>query len=104
MDRPDFPIMSQTFVQPELIDSGIGSGRWMVLIYDNESNSFDEVIGILMRSTGCGTQEAYFETWEAHTYGKAPVHFSSQSECEVVAAMVASIGVKTQVRREWNEE
>jgi ATP-dependent Clp protease adapter protein ClpS len=96
--------MSGTFVQPEVLDPRTGSGRWMVVIYNNETTSFEDVIAILMTATGCGSQEAYMETWEAHHYGKAPVHFSSQKECEVVAAMIASIGVRTQVRREWDEE
>lgn len=96
--------MPGTFVQPELIESPIATGRWMVVIFNNETTSFDEVIAILMQSTGCGMQEAYFETWEAHHFGQAPVHFSSKTECEVVAAMIASIGVRTQVRREWDEE
>lgn len=95
--------MSKTFVEPQVIDSGIGAGRWGVLIFNNPVNSFNEVIEILMRSTGCGTQEAYIETWEAHTYGKALVHFASQTECEVVAAMIATIGVRTEIRREWEE-
>jgi ATP-dependent Clp protease adaptor protein ClpS len=96
--------MSQTFVKPEVLDPRLGTGRWTVMIYNNESTSFDDVITILMRSTGCGMQEAFFETWEAHHYGKAPVHFSTQNECEIVAAMIATIGVRTQVRREWDEE
>jgi ATP-dependent Clp protease adaptor protein ClpS len=95
--------MSGTFVQPELIDSGIGAGRWMVVIYNNDHNNFEQVIEILMRATGCGAEEAYIETWEAHTYGRALVHFANKTECELVAAMIASIGVRTQIRREWEE-
>jgi ATP-dependent Clp protease adaptor protein ClpS len=75
----------------------------MVVIYNNDVNDFDEVIEVLMRATGCSASEAYIEAWEAHTYGKAPVHFSDRTECEVVAAMVSSIGVRTVVRREWDE-
>ena len=96
--------MSATFVQPEVLDPRLGTGRWMVVIYNNETTSFDDVIAILMRSTGCTMQEAYIETWEAHTYGKAAVHFSDQDECEIVAAMIGSIGVRTQVCREWDQE
>ncbi len=95
--------MIGTFVQPELIDSGIGAGRWTVVIFNNDHNQVDEVIEILMRSTGCGANEAYIETWEAHTHGQAHVHFANKTECELVAAMIASIGVKTQIRREWEE-
>lgn len=95
--------MAGVFVEPEVIDSSVGTGRWMVVIYNNDTNSMDEVIAILMKSTGCTTDEAYIEMWEAHTYGKAPVHFAQRTECEIVASMIATIGVKTQVRREWEE-
>ncbi len=74
----------------------------MVVIYNNDVTDFDEVIEVLMRSTGCSATEAYIETWEAHTYGKAPVHFSEKTECEVVAAMISSVGIRTIVCPEWD--
>ena len=95
--------MSRTVLQPEIRDTGTGTGRWTVTIFNNDQNSFEEVISILMRSTGCGLEEAAIETWEAHTYGKTPVHFSSLRECEIVAAMISSIGVRTEISREWEE-
>jgi ATP-dependent Clp protease adaptor protein ClpS len=95
--------MSRTVLEPEIVDSGRGSGRWMVEIFNNQHNTFEEVIEVLMRSTGCGVQEASIETWEAHEFGKTPVHFSSLNECEIVASMISSIGVRTTVRREWEE-
>ena len=95
--------MSRPFVEPEIIEHGQVTGRWMVVIYDNDVNSFDEVVEVLMRSTGCALDEAHIETWEAHTYGRAPVHFSSRDECEIVAVMIASIGVRTEVRPEWED-
>jgi ATP-dependent Clp protease adapter protein ClpS len=75
----------------------------MVEIYNNDSSGFDEVIEVLMRSTGCSATEAYIEAWEAHTYGKAAVHFSERTECEVIASMISSIGVRTVVRPEWED-
>jgi len=93
--------MSRTFLQPEIIESGTGAGRWQVVIYDNDVTPYEEVIRILMSSTGCGLEEASMETWEAQTFGKSPVHFSSRDECEIVAVMISSIGVKTEVSREW---
>ena len=75
----------------------------MVIIHNNEINTLDEVIEVLMRATGCSLQEAAIETWEADTFGKTSVHFSRRSECEIVAIMISSIGVKTEVCREWEE-
>jgi ATP-dependent Clp protease adapter protein ClpS len=95
--------MLTPFEAPHIVDSPTGTGRWMVVIFNNDENTIEEVIEVLMRSTGCSANEAYIETWEAHTYGKAYVHFSDRTECEIVAHMISSIGVKTEVRREWDD-
>lgn len=95
--------MSQTLFDPELLGADVGAGRWMVVIYNNETNSMEEVVEILLTATGCTTEEAEIEMWEAHTFGKAPVHFATRSECEAAASIIASIGVKTEVAREWND-
>jgi ATP-dependent Clp protease adaptor protein ClpS len=96
--------MSHTVLEPATTDGGTGSGRWMVVIFNNDTNSMDEVVEILIRATGCGVEEAMIEMWEAHTYGKAPVHFSGdRTECDTAAAIISSIGVKTEVAREWED-
>jgi ATP-dependent Clp protease adaptor protein ClpS len=75
----------------------------MVVIFNNETNSFDEVISVLMEATGCGIEEAAIEAWEAHTYGKAPVHFADRQTCTNAAALISTIGVKTEVAPEWDD-
>ncbi len=95
--------MSRTLLHPHIVESSSAIGRWMVVIFNNDTTSMEDVIAVLMVSTGCGTQEAYMETWEAHTYGQAPVHFAERTECEIVATMISSIGVKTEVRKEWDD-
>ncbi|MDX2066581.1 MAG: ATP-dependent Clp protease adaptor ClpS [Fimbriimonadaceae bacterium] len=93
--------MSLPTLEPIRQDSHADTSRWMVIIYNNRTNTMDEVVEILMRATGCDAEEAYIEMWEAHTYGKASVHFESRRECERVAEVIASIGVKTEVTPEW---
>lgn len=89
---------------PEIFEADTGyGGRYMTLIYNNDTNTFDEVVHVLMTATGCSVDEAYAETWEAHTYGKAAVHFSDQEACCAVAAIIGRIGVKTEVRPEWDD-
>ncbi|MBC8063383.1 MAG: ATP-dependent Clp protease adaptor ClpS [Chlorobia bacterium] len=95
--------MSQTIQLPEILNPGTQSGGWMVLMYNNDHTMMDEVIEILMRATGCDMQEAYIEMWEAHTFGKASVHFSSKEECDDAAATISSVGIKTEVTLEWPE-
>lgn len=73
------------------------------MIYNNDTNSLDEVVFVLMAATGCDHAEAEIETWEAHTYGKAPVHFASKEECSRAAEMIELVGIKTEVCPEWND-
>jgi len=95
--------MKAPFVEPEIVESGPNTGRWAVMIFNNEYNTVLEIIEVLMRSTGCTPHEAFTEMWEAHNFGKAFVHFAEKNECEIVAAMIASIGCRTLVRPEWED-
>lgn len=96
--------MSQ--IAPEKIDLSTPhpAKRWMVVIFNNDTNTVDEVQTILQLATGCDEEEAYIEMWEAHTFGKASVHFAGKDECESVAEIIRSIGIRTEVTQEWPEE
>ena len=93
--------MSHTLIKPLETDSTKVDGRWMVVIFNNDHNSMDEVISVLMRATGCGAEEAAIEMWEAHTFGKAPVHFAGRDECLSAAEVISSIGIVAEVSKEW---
>ena len=95
--------MSQILERPQTDGPDVCTGRWMVVIYNDDHTPYDMVILAIMRATGCGRHEAEMETWEAHHFGKAPVHFAAKDECEKSAAVIASIGVKTEVSPEWND-
>ncbi len=93
--------------EPQIDDlSSIGSqqDRWGLIIFNNSYTTFDEVIFGLMRATQCDAKEAAIEVWEAHTHGWAWVHFSSREECERAGQVMEAIGVRTEVRREWESE
>jgi ATP-dependent Clp protease adapter protein ClpS len=93
--------MPQIRENPLLSEITRRSERWMVSIFNNETNSMIEVIQILIVATGCTFEEAEIETWEADTYGKARVHFGEKTDCERIAKLIASIGVETTVTPEW---
>ncbi|CAN5578449.1 hypothetical protein BH11ARM1_BH11ARM1_01800 [soil metagenome] len=95
--------MSQVEIAPVSVERTGDADRWMVVIYNNDHNSVEEVLDILIVATNCDVEEAEIETWEAHTFGKASVHFASEQKCEEVAAIIESIGVRTQVTKEWPE-
>jgi ATP-dependent Clp protease adapter protein ClpS len=80
-------------------DIGDGSG-WIVVVYNNEHNTYDEVINILIQATGCDQQEAEIETWEVDHLGKSVVHHGEQEECERAASIIRTIGIQVEVREE----
>lgn len=87
-------------VSPGIIGDIEAAGSYCVVIFNNDHNSFDEVIAALMYATECDVQEASLEAWEAHTFGSAKVHFAPRYDCKHVARIISSIGVKTEVKRE----
>lgn len=76
---------------------GTGGGGWIVTVFNNEHNTYEEVITVLMAATGCTSEEAYIETWEIDHLGKSVVHFSSEEECHEVGAAIGSIGIRVEV-------
>lgn len=66
---------------------------WIVTVFDNDTNTYEEVISILQIATGCDTEEAYIEAWEIDHYGLCVVHRSDESECLSVAKIIATIGI-----------
>jgi ATP-dependent Clp protease adapter protein ClpS len=94
--------MNQTL--PELNLEGQNSlSRWMTLIYNDDHTPYDLVVLTIIAATQCTVEEAEIETWEAHHYGRAPIHFASEQECEMAAQVMRSIGVKSEVLPEWTD-
>jgi ATP-dependent Clp protease adapter protein ClpS len=87
---------------PDLQQQGPGTGGdgYCVIVFNNDHNTYDEVMDILMKATGCTAEEAAIETWEVDHLGKSVVHYASQEECERVASIIRTIGIKVEVRQE----
>lgn len=80
---PDLAEREETRLQQE----------WIVVVLDNPVNTWDEVILILQKATGCSLQEAENETWEVHHTGRSVVHHGDQDECERAASIIRTIGI-----------
>ncbi len=80
-------------------DSQGGSG-WIVVVYNNEVNTWDEVVNILMQATACSQEEADMETWEIDNLGKSVVHHGGEEECEKAASVIRTIGIQVEVVEE----
>ncbi len=85
--------------EPETVRRTDLEGEWGVVVYDNPVNTWDEVIGILQKATGCSLEEAHMETWEVHHQGRSLVHHAEREECDRVAAVIRTIGIQVAVDR-----
>jgi ATP-dependent Clp protease adapter protein ClpS len=84
----------------EVTGPGTGDGHFIVVVYDNDRNTFDQVITVLMQATGCSLREAEMETWEVHHLGRSVVHHGSRDDCEQAAMVIATIGIRVEVLEE----
>ncbi|MCH8978542.1 MAG: ATP-dependent Clp protease adaptor ClpS [Armatimonadetes bacterium] len=96
--------VSEPLVAPGIIRDIEESGEYVVVIFNNDDNTYDEVIAVLIHATECDMHEATLETWEADTFGSAKVHFGTSVECRHVARVISTIGVRTAVRKEFESE
>lgn len=87
--------------RPVVDELGPGSGGfWIVTVFNNEVNTYEEVMEVLMRATGCDSEEAWIETWEIDHLGKSVVHHAAEEECISVAQVISQIGIRVEVSQE----
>lgn len=75
------------------------AGPWIVILYNCECHTFDDVIGILQVATGCTVDEAEFLALKVHHEGRAIVFDGTQEECERVARIIGSIRLQVETDR-----
>jgi ATP-dependent Clp protease adapter protein ClpS len=68
-----------------------------VILYNDEIHSFDEVIGQIIKATGCDMAKAEALTWEVHTKGKAMVFEGHMDNCLKVSHILEEIALNTQI-------
>ncbi|HRF58574.1 MAG TPA: ATP-dependent Clp protease adaptor ClpS [Fimbriimonadaceae bacterium] len=100
MERLTVPFTATT-VAPEIADSDTSTGGgWIVTVFDNDYNTIEEVIQILMFATKCDLEEAQIETWEIHHLGRSVVHHGAAEECRTIATTIATIGIRVEISQE----
>jgi hypothetical protein len=101
----ELPIRSggpATIEAPELIkrDKEQAEKDWIVTVYNNDVNTYEEVISILILATACSFDEAYLEAWEIDHLGRSVVHYGRETDCHKVAEIIGKIGIRVEVSRE----
>lgn len=90
-----------TIELPEATDGSTSGGAFFVVtVFNNDHNTYDEVVDILIRATACARDEAELETWEIDNLGKSVVHYGDQEECEGAAEVIRQIGIRVEVSEE----
>lgn len=75
------------------------NGPWIVILYNCECHTFDDVIGILQVATGCTVDEAEFLALKVHHEGRAIVFDGTHEECDRVARIIGSIRLQVETDR-----
>jgi ATP-dependent Clp protease adaptor protein ClpS len=71
---------------------------YKVVVHDNDYNTFDEVIRILLKAVpGMTRSRAVALTYEIHYTGAAVPYVGPKEQAEAVAAVIRTIGIKVTV-------
>ncbi len=76
------------------------SEGWIVTVFNNEHNTYEEVMTILAIATACTAEEAYLEAWEIDHLGKSVVHQACEKECKRASEIISTIGIHVEVSQE----
>ncbi|MBI1802864.1 MAG: ATP-dependent Clp protease adaptor ClpS, partial [Ignavibacteriae bacterium] len=68
-----------------------------VILFNDEVHTFEEVIGQIIKATGCDRAKAETLTWEVHNSGKAMVFTGSITRCMEVSHVLEEIELMTQI-------
>lgn len=93
---PDGPATSP-HEQEELEEEVTTGEPARVILFNDEVHTFEEVIGQLIKATGCSTQKAETLAWEVHTRGKAIVFTGELTRCVTVSGVLEEIALMTQI-------
>jgi ATP-dependent Clp protease adaptor protein ClpS len=74
-------------------------GPFIVILYNDEWHTFDEVEYILQKATGCSLEQAEAIAWEVHTKGRTICYSGTFEECERVAAIISAIRLQVEIDR-----
>ncbi|HLB00108.1 MAG TPA: ATP-dependent Clp protease adaptor ClpS [Bacteroidota bacterium] len=68
-----------------------------VILYNDELHTFDDVIGQIIKATGCDLTRARALTWKVHNTGKAMVYEGEMRTCVRVSSVLEEIDLTTHI-------
>jgi len=88
---------TQSTIKPEKEVEVLTYEPAKVILFNDESHTFDEVVGQLIKALKCDTVKAESIAWEAHSNGKALVFSGDMAECLIVNGVLEEIALHTQI-------
>ncbi len=79
-------------------DGGDTDDPWFVILFNDEVHTFEEVIGQLVKATGCSRGKAEDLAWTVHNEGKATVYEGTFEECFEVQSVLKEIQLVTEIQ------
>jgi len=97
--EPDVQPAPPEVEEVEEEDEGGGTDDpWFVVLFNDEVHTFEEVIGQLVKATGCSRSEAEDKAWTVHNEGKATVYEGTFEECFEVQSVLKEIQLVTEIQ------
>lgn len=84
---------------PERDRTGGNASPYIVIVYNDDWHTFDEVEQQLMKATGCTAEKAGALAYEIDGRGRAVVFGGQQEECERAANVLREIRLQVETDR-----
>jgi ATP-dependent Clp protease adaptor protein ClpS len=95
--RGGYVVPTETQTRPEQdVRTGLGE-PWVVILFNDDYHTFDEVIAQVQKATGCSSGEAFQITYAAHSNGQAVAYVGDQPSCEQVAKVLREIDLHVEI-------
>ncbi len=89
-------VLPEIDLEQEVTDRSDLSGPYVVILYNCDCHTFEQVIGQLQRAAGYSIEKAFAIALEAHTRGRAIAYTGEAVDCERVAGILRSIGLQVE--------
>ncbi len=91
-----YPQFTDIQLQPEE-DIAHKDGPWVVILYNCDCHSFEEVTHQLRLATGCKVSESWEIAMQAHMIGRAIAYAGGETECRRVERCLRSIRLQVEM-------
>ncbi len=83
----------------QLQNTGDVTGPYIVIIYDDDWHTIDDVITQVRKATDCTFDKAYEVTMQVHEQGRAVAFGGTEEQCEKVARILREIRLQVETDR-----